>query len=51
MTVKPYLQSVVGQNPDKESYYDAEKEEFHICYIMKDKHDQPVYFEEVLSPY
>ena len=51
VTVKPYLQSVVEQNPDKESYYDAEKGEFHICYIMKDKYDQPVYFEEVLSPY
>lgn len=51
LTIKPYLQSVVEQNPDKESYYDEESGEFHVFYILKDNYGQSVYFEEVLSLY
>lgn len=51
LTIKPYLQSVVEQDPDKESYYDEESGEFHIFYILRDNYDQPVYFKEVLTLY
>ena len=51
LTIKPYLQAVVEQNPDEQSYYDPEKKEFHIFYWMKDNYDENIYFEEVLAPY
>lgn len=51
LTIKPYLQTVVEQNPDERSYYDPEKREFHIFYLMKDNYDENIYFEEVLEPY
>lgn len=49
LTINPYFQSVVHQNPDFESYYDPEEKIFYIHYFIEDQYETYIQIDEIIS--
>lgn len=49
LTLEPYLQSIIHQNPDKASYYDPDTRIFYIYYHIEDKYGEYIPVEEILK--
>lgn len=49
LTIKPYLQSIIHQDMEKENYYDPEERIFYLHYNMEDKYGNYIPIEETLK--
>lgn len=49
LILEPYLQSIIHQDTEKQSYYDPEEQIFYVYYNMEDKYGEYIPVEEVLK--
>lgn len=49
LTIRPYFQSVVHQDPDQSSYYDPVEKIFYIHYFIEDQYENYIQIDETLS--